>query len=111
MIALGFVTCACIGALARAVLTDLDAPFDRQMWGTLGVNVAGSFLLGLVHDSGAEVITTIGIGGLGAFTTFSTFISQVECIQREARQREAVLYVAATLVLGVGAGWVGWSLG
>jgi CrcB protein len=49
-------------------------------WGTLSVNLIGCFLLGFLlevsRQSGwipAEFRTIVGIGFLGAFTTFSTF--------------------------------------
>lgn len=111
MIAIGFVTCAFVGAVLRALVTDLDAPFDRQLWGTLIVNVAGSFLLGLLHSQGADSRVMIGVGGLGALTTFSTLISQVECIHREDTTINAALYLLGSVILGVGAGWIGWILG
>jgi fluoride ion exporter CrcB/FEX len=39
------------------------------------VNVVGSFLLGLLHDVHPPVSTVLAVGGLGAFTTFSSFTS------------------------------------
>jgi len=44
---------------------------EELPWGALLVNVAGSFALGLLHDVGPPVITVLGIGGLGALTTFT----------------------------------------
>jgi len=80
------------------------------MWGTLAVNVLGSFMVGLLHASSARALVVIGVGGLGSLTTFSTFISQVECIDREGSRRDAVLYLLGTVVLGIGAGALGWTL-
>lgn len=111
MIVIGFAACAFLGAFIRALVTDLDALFDRQMWGTLAVNIAGSFLLGLLHTRGADTRIMIGVGGLGALTTFSTMISQVECIHREDSATHAALYLLGSIVLGVGACWIGWNLG
>lgn len=49
-------------------------------FGTLAVNAAGAFLIGLIMESGirstlltAELRTGLTIGLLGGFTTFSTF--------------------------------------
>lgn len=47
-------------------------------WGTLIVNVVGCFLLGIVAQSGSQFLsehwrTVLGVGFLGALTTFSTF--------------------------------------
>ncbi len=110
MIALGFLGAAFLGAVARALITDLDSPFDRQVRGTAVVNALGAFLLGLLHTSSASALVIIGVGGLGTLTTFSTFISQVDFIDREGSRRDAVLYLLGTLVLGIAAGWVGWLL-
>lgn len=110
MIAIGFLGAAFVGAVVRALITDLDAAFDRQMRGTAVVNILGAFVLGLLHTSSASALVIIGVGGLGTLTTFSTFISQVECIDREGSRRDAILYLLGTVVLGIVAGWVGWSL-
>lgn len=110
MIVVAFALAAFTGAVVRGLITDLDAPFNRQLWGTLGVNVSGAFLLGLLHESSANTLVVIGVAGLGSLTTFSTFIAQVECIHREGRRRDAFLYLLGSVFLGIAAGWVGWSL-
>ncbi len=106
----GIVLAGAIGTTFRVLATDLDADFNRQLDGTLFVNVVGSFLLGVLAGSEANVAIVAGIGGLGSLTTFSTFISQVECIGREASVAKAVLYVVASLVGGIGAAYIGWVL-
>jgi len=110
MIVVGFAALAFLGALVRALVTDLDAPFTRQMWGTLTVNIAGAFLLGLLQGRGSDVRVIVGIGGLGSLTTFSTFVAQAECIAREGATKDAALYIVATVVLGIFACWIGWQL-
>jgi fluoride exporter len=51
----------------------------RLPWATLGVNLAGSFLMGLLmalilRGSASEGVRLfVGVGILGGFTTFSTF--------------------------------------
>jgi len=40
---------------------------------TLLINVLGSFVLGLVINSGKNVVLIVGTGFAGAFTTWSTF--------------------------------------
>lgn len=71
-----------LGALARfwvsgAVYRLLGRGFP---WGTLAVNVMGSFLMGLLFvlflerlATGAELRSAVLVGFLGAFTTFSSF--------------------------------------
>jgi CrcB protein len=52
----------------------------------------------------------IGVGVLGGFTTFSTF--SIETVRlMEHTPVGAALYVGASLVLGVGACWLGLVLG
>ena len=110
MIAVGFVFAAFVGAAARGFATDPDASLQRQLWGTLGVNVVGAFLLGLLHGSSANTLLIIGVGGLGSLTTFSGVISHVECLGRESSTRDAALYLVGTVVLGILAGWIGRTL-
>jgi CrcB protein len=110
MIALGFLLAAAVGAALRGYVNNLNARFDRQMYGTAAVNIAGSFLLGILHNSSANAILIIGVGGLGALTTFSTFVAQIEYVNREGKTIDAVLYAVGTLTLGVGAAWIGWSI-
>ena len=77
-IAAGGATGAC---LRYFVTTSVDSLFGKHMpFGTLTVNVVGSFALALLygfierHDlSDSPYRALIGVGLLGAFTTFSTF--------------------------------------
>ncbi len=110
MIIVAFTFAAAIGAVCRALVTDVDAHFNRQMYGTTAVNVAGSFLLGLLSETSVETLAVLGVGGLGAFTTFSTYISQIECINREGTTTNAALYGIGSLIAGIGAAYVGWNL-
>lgn len=98
------------GAVVRALVTDLDAEFTRRMYGTAAVNISGSFLLGLLTGSSADTLAIVGVGGLGTLTTFSTYIGQVECINREGTTWGAALYGLGSLAAGVAAAYVGWSL-
>ncbi len=110
MTALGFVAAAFAGTLLRAAAAGFDTAFNRRMFATLLVNVTGAFLLGWMQGAEMSTLTAIGVGGLGAFTTFSTFIAQIECIAREGRRRDAVAYLTGTLVFGLLAAAVGYSL-
>lgn len=110
VVALGVLIAGAIGTLLRVVITDLDARFNRQLVGTLLVNVVGSFLLGLLSASDGNLAVVTTIGGLGALTTFSTFVSQVECINRESTAEKAAAYVLASVILGVAAALVGIAL-
>jgi CrcB protein len=83
-------------------------------WGTLGVNVIGGLAMGLlaarVTPDNENVRLLIGTGLLGGFTTFSAFsLETVRLIEHQPGL--AALYAAASLVLSVGACWVGLQLG
>ena len=84
-------------------------------WGTLAVNVAGSFVMGLVAawfafkvDAGipphARLFIATGI--LGGFTTFSAFSLDVALLWERGAIASAVTYVVASVALAV-AGLVG----
>lgn len=96
--------------MTRAIATPFDGSFNRQLAGILAVNLAGSFVLGFLSGSSANTLLVIGVGGLGSLTTFSTFIAQVECIQREAKTSDAFLYLVGAAAAGVTMAWIGWTL-
>ena len=82
-------------------------------WTTLGINVAGSFLLGVVVVAGpvkldGDLTTAIGIGFLGAFTTFSTFSVETQTMLRDDRVGAAAAYVALSVVAGIAAAALGY---
>jgi CrcB protein len=83
-------------------------------WGTLLINVAGSFILGLYLTLVSErfmarpatrlMVTT---GFLGTFTTFSTFSYEAVQLYLQGAAVPALAYVAASLVLGLAAAAMG----
>jgi CrcB protein len=101
------------GVLARYALS---TPFHGTTlpWVTVAINVAGSFLLGMLVTAGGlsgELRTALGVGFLGGFTTFSTFSVQVVLDVDAGEPGRALLYVAASLVLGIAAATAGYVLG
>jgi CrcB protein len=98
---------ALAGAPLRLLATRLAARAGRDpALGTLAVNVAGSAVLGVVMglaDLPDWVVALVGVGFCGTLTTFSTFGADVVRLLEERALGRAVGYVAATLVLGVGA--------
>ncbi len=77
-------------------------------WGTLIVNVVGSFLMGvfieiLVRKLGAstELRLFIATGCLGGFTTFSAFSLDAVLLWERGQQLYAGGYVAASVLLSI----------
>jgi CrcB protein len=106
-----------VGAPAR-YLTDLlvqsrhDSVFP---WGTFTVNVAGSFVLGLIAAAvggGAPgwLLTLAGTGFCGALTTFSTFGFETLRLVEEGSGVEAGLNVIVSVLVGFVACSAGWWL-
>jgi CrcB protein len=59
----------------------------------------------------SDVVTiALGVGFLGAFTTFSTFSVETESMLRDGRSVSAALYVFASLVGGVALAGAGYAL-
>ena len=85
-------------------------------WSTLGINLVGSFVLGFLLRMGdlrgwSDLVTVaLGVGFLGAFTTFSTFSVETQSMLRDGRGVAAALYVGASLVGGVGLAAAGYAL-
>lgn len=109
--ALAFVLAAACGTLARA---EAGRRWNRHggfPLGTVIVNVTGSFLLGLVWVRTPSALTVLGLGGLGAYTTFSSFARDAAALGERRRIGLAVGYVTVTVALGVLAAaagiWIG----
>ena len=87
-------------------------------WGTLTVNVVGSFLIGLLVElvarrlnASMEMRLFLVTGVLGGFTTFSSFsLDAVSLFERGALGLSAV-YVIASLSVSIAAVFAGLALG
>jgi CrcB protein len=103
---------ALAGAPLRLLAVQLAARHGRDpAVGTLVVNVAGSALLGAVLGAGdvpGWIVALVGAGFCGTLTTFSTFGADVVRLLEERALVRALGYLAATLVLGVGAAAAGY---
>jgi CrcB protein len=105
-----------VGAVARyfvmvAVARVLDTNFP---WGTLTVNVVGSFVLGalieilaLVWSPGEGVRALLVVGMLGAFTTFSTFSLDVVTMYERGALAATATYIIASVVFSIAALFAG----
>jgi fluoride exporter len=82
--------------------------------GTLVINVAGSLsiavlmvVLGQARDPHPLVRPFFGVGILGGFTTFSTYVVDAQQLLVHHHGGRAALYLVSTLVLGLAAVVVG----
>jgi CrcB protein len=111
----GFVVAGAVGAPARYLLDDAISSRTQGVfpWGTLAINVSGSFLLGLLtglalfHGLPATPRLVVGTGFCGAYTTFSTFTYETVRLAEEGAVNEAVRNALASLVLGAAAAAAG----
>ncbi|OII60928.1 hypothetical protein BJP40_08740 [Streptomyces sp. CC53] len=94
----------------RAVQARHDTVFP---WGTLGVNVSGSLLLGALTGAAlsAEPYALLGTGLCGALTTYSTFSYETLRLAKAGSRGLAALNAAATTALTLAAAFLGVALG
>jgi CrcB protein len=113
MIAIG----AAVGAPARyladrAIQSRHETVFP---WGTLAVNVVASLVLGVVTGTAAHVpaatVALLGTGLCGALSTFSTFSYETMRLIEERSGFYAIVNVTLSVVAGLGAAALGWSIG
>ena len=105
------------GTLARYGLQGVVQRFSGSTfpYGTLTVNVLGSFVVGFVATLALERAamsptwrTAIMVGFCGGFTTYSAFAWETFELMRTGDPLRGVANVAAQLVLGLAAAWLGW---
>ena len=103
-----------LGALCRYLLsgvvqerTQSDLPL-----GTLTVNLAGAFLLGIVGgtDNAQSAATLASVGFLGGFTTFSTWMIETIRLGIPPLRSRSLANLALTLLAGVALAAAGYSL-
>lgn len=102
----------CSGAVARLI-------GETFPWGTILVNVAGSFLIGffatLTDPDGRLLVPTsarqfVMIGLLGGFTTFSSFSLQTLALARDGEWLQAGTNVVGSVLLCLMAVWFGHAI-
>ncbi len=87
-------------------------------WGTLGVNIVGGLVMGLLAGwlarfatgGGEQVRLLIGVGVLGGFTTFSSFSLETALMIERGLYGSAALYALLSVALSVAALFAGLML-
>lgn len=105
-----------LGSVLRFAMNEaVSARFGRAFpWGTLSINLIGSFLIGLLAvllierwDVSPALRLGLMVGVLGGFTTFSSFSLEVVNLAQNGALLRATLYVLASVsvcVLAAAAG-------
>jgi len=108
------------GTLARYLVSMLAEPISRTLpWGTMLINITGSFAIaffGMLTLAGGRfpapdsvrVFVTVGL--CGGFTTFSTFSVQAVELLHILTMARAMVNIAATVTLCIGAAAFGQAL-
>src|ERR1700761_6470190 len=101
------------GSLARYLVSVWALPVSRDLpWGTIGINVAGSFIIGffgtLTLTQGRYPVSEnwrlfVMVGICGGFTTFSSFSLQTLDLIRGGATLRAGANIVASVVLCVAA--------
>lgn len=112
-----------LGASARLLLDGIvrsRARSDALPWGTIAINLSGSFLLGVLLGLAtgslvsADWVRVLGTGFLGGYTTFSTASFETVRLLQERRLGAALVnglgvLCAAVVAAGLGV-WAGLAL-
>jgi fluoride exporter len=116
--ALAVALAAAAGAVCRHLLDGWLMARTRSgfPWGTLAVNLSGSWALGLLAGSvalgalPADAAVVLGTGFLGAYTTFSTWmVESLRLIERGAGGA-ALVNLLGSWAAGTAAAALGWWL-
>jgi fluoride exporter len=104
-----------IGAMLRFLL---DGAVTRRTgggfpFGTLAVNLSGALILGILTGAAlrGDGYELWGVGLVGGYTTFSTWMLETHRLAAERRGLAAAINIIGSIVLGVLAAWIGRSLG
>jgi CrcB protein len=109
-----------LGGMARHFFTDLGVRWFGAAfpWGTLFVNVLGSFVIGLFlaltvkeWDVSANMKLFVMTGFCGGYTTFSAFSLQTLNLVQAGEWLRAAAYILGSVVLCLAAVWAGYALG
>jgi CrcB protein len=117
-----FVGTAVAGGIGAALRFFLDGALKTRTghgfpYGTAAINLTGSFALGLLTGLAgnvglpAEVVTMIGVGLLGGYTTFSTASLETVRLAQERRYRAALVNGLGMLIACTAAALLGLWIG
>jgi fluoride exporter len=118
MTAPGWIAVGLLGGVAAAARFLVDAEIAARAnsefpLGILAVNLSGALALGVVAGAAlhGEVLVIVAGGGIGSFTTFSTWILDSHRLDRAGRARLAWLNIGVSIAAGFAAVALGHWLG
>lgn len=109
------------GALGSAARYGLGVAFPVGRgdfpWTTFAINASGCLLIGILMVLVIDVFPArrlmrpfLGVGVLGGYTTFSTYVVQTTQLLGDGRLAVAAGYLAGTVLAAVPATWLGLTL-
>lgn len=108
-----------VGTLARYGISGLLLPWAPPgiPWGTMLVNISGSFAIGLVIAAAVErnwmqpdLRLILATGVCGGYTTMSSFSFETLAMLEQGSVGLALAYMALTIVACIAATWLGVAL-
>ncbi|MEZ5561073.1 MAG: fluoride efflux transporter CrcB [Pseudomonadales bacterium] len=103
-----------LGAMLRFLVSTWLFMPGRFPWGTLVINIAGSFAIGLLWGLGQQQTWfeswgryLLVVGLLGGFTTFSAFSLETVGLVEGGRFAQAIAYVLVSAIACVAFAWIG----
>lgn len=115
-----FIGCGLGGLLRYAVSTQVYLALGTRFpYGTLIVNISGSFIMGLLfvifldrlHEISQPLRAFFLIGLLGGYTTFSSFSIETINLIENGNILSALLNIGYSMIFCVGGCWLGVLLG
>ncbi len=104
-----------LGSLARLLL---DGRISRRCnaafpYGTFAVNMSGALVLGVLAGVGLghDAFRLAGVGLVGGYTTFSTWVLESHRLAEHGGTRVAAANIAVSVLAGLAAVWLGRELG
>ncbi|AYJ84674.1 fluoride efflux transporter CrcB (plasmid) [Sphingomonas paeninsulae] len=91
---------------------------EAMPWGTIGINISGSFIIGFVaaltEEGGRFMLSPelrlfLIVGFCGGYTTFSSFSLQTLALLQSGEPGRAAANVIGSVVLCLAAVWLGYS--
>ncbi len=118
MSALAWIAVGLLGGVAAGARFVLDTEVSARARGAfpsgiLAVNLSGALLLGVIAGAGldGEALAIVAGGGIGSFTTFSTWILDSHRLERRGHLDLALLNIGVSIVAGFAAVALGHWLG